>query len=142
MLTMLFCVVNVNAADGIINVESQYSVKATVDRLETILTTKGMTIFSRIKHSENAEKIGVQFGETELIIFGNPKVGSQLMHCQQSIAIDLPQKVLIWQDQEGKVWITYNDIRYLQKRHKLTDCEKIISKIEIVLAKIVISASQ
>ena len=86
------------AADGIINVKSIYDVQKTADRLENILNEKGMTIFKRIKHSESAGKVGIELRETELIIFGNPKVGSPLMKCQQSVAIDLPQKALIWED--------------------------------------------
>ena len=66
----------------------------------------------------------MELRETELIIFGNPKVGSPLMKCQQSVAIDLPQKALIWKDSEGKVWISYNNPRYLEKRHNISNCER------------------
>lgn len=138
---MFFNSFAVNAADGMINVESQFSVTITADRLERILNKKGMTIFNRIKHSESAAKINIQLRETELIIFGNPKAGSPLMKCQQSIAIDLPQKVLVWKDGNKKVWISYNDIGYLKKRHSVQGCEKVISKIEKILANITKSAS-
>lgn len=132
----------VNAADGVINVESQFSVKTTADRLEKILNEKGMTVFNRIKHSENAAKIGVQLRETELIIFGNPKAGSPLMKCQQTVAIDLPQKALIWRDEKSKVWLSYNDMRHLENRHRIVGCEKVISKVEKIVAKIIGSASK
>jgi len=131
-----------NAADGMIDVESQFSVKTTADRLEKILNERGMTIFNRIKHSENAAKIGIQLRETELIIFGNPKAGSPLMACQQTVAIDLPQKALIWKDENSKVWLSYNAMRYLKKRHNITGCEKIIAKVETIIAKIIDSASK
>lgn len=133
---MLFVTSVVYAGDGMLNVESKFSVENTADRMEVILNEKGMTIFNRIKHSESASKVGIELRETELLIFGNPKAGSPLMKCQQSIAIDLPQKALIWKDENNKVWISYNDPRYLKKRHEISDCEKAISKIEKALAKI------
>ena len=124
------------AGDGMIDVQSKYSVQQTADRLELILKDKGMKVFNRLKHSEGAAKVGIELRETELILFGNPKVGSPLMKCQQSVAIDLPQKALIWKDGQGKVWLSYNDPRYLEKRHKITGCEAVISKIEKALAGI------
>jgi uncharacterized protein (DUF302 family) len=138
---MLFISFAVNASDGMINVESKHSVATTAERLEKILNEKGMTIFNRIKHSENAAKIGIKLRETELIIFGNPKAGSPLMKCQQNIAIDLPQKALIWKDESNKVWISYNDIEYLKNRHNVQGCGKVISKVGKILANITQSAS-
>lgn len=91
-LSLVFISTPVLAADGMINVPSTFNVEETADRMENILNEKGMTIFRRIKHSEGASKVGIELRETELIIFGNPKVGSPLMKCQQSVAIDLPQK--------------------------------------------------
>ncbi len=140
-LLILFIAIPVEAADGVVNVRSTFNVKETADRMESILKEKGMTIFNRIKHSESAGRIGIELRDTELIIFGNPKVGSPLMKCQQSVAIDLPQKVLIWEDDEDKVWISYNDPRYLEKRHNITGCEEVISKIEKALAGIAKSVS-
>lgn len=137
-----FAAIPVAAADGVINVHSTFSVKETADRMESILNEKGMIIFNRIKHSEGAGKVGVELRKTELIIFGNPKVGSPLMKCQQSVAIDLPQKALIWEDDKAEVWISYNDPRYLQKRHNISGCEKVISKIEKALTGIAKSASR
>ena len=136
ILVVLIMSVPVYAAEGMIDVESSFGVKETGDRLESVLKEKGMTIFNRVKHSEAAKNVGVELRETELIIFGNPKVGSPLMKCQQSVAIDLPQKALIWKDREDKVWISYNNPRYLEKRHNISNCEKVISKIEKALAGI------
>jgi uncharacterized protein (DUF302 family) len=139
---LILCIaIPVEAADGVINVPSAFDVKETADRMEKILKEKGMTIFNRIKHSEGAGKVGIALRDTELIIFGNPKVGSPLMKCQQSVAIDLPQKALIWKDDKAKVWISYNDPRYLKKRHNITGCGEVISKIEKALAGIAKSAS-
>ncbi len=138
---MLFSSFIASAADGMINVQSEFSVTTTVERLEKILHEKGMTIFNRISHSEGAAKIGIQLRETELIIFGNPKAGSPLMKCQQSIAIDLPQKALIWKDENNKVWISYNDMEYLIKRHDLQGCETLTLKIGKILASIINSVA-
>ena len=124
-----------------LNVESEFSVEITADRMERILKEKGMIIFNRIKHSESAGKVGIELRETQLIIFGNPKAGSPLMKCQQSIAVDLPQKALVWKDENNKVWVSYNDPRYLKKRHNISGCEKAISKIEKVLASLTKSAA-
>lgn len=133
--------ISAEAADGVVNVQNSFNVKETADRMENILKEKGMTVFNRIKHSEGASKVGIQIRDTELIIFGNPKVGSPLMQCQQSVAIDLPQKALIWKDDKTKVWISYNDPRYLEKRHDIYGCDELISKIEKVLAGIAKSAA-
>ena len=141
ILVAMIMSVSAYAAEGIIDVESSFGVKETGDRLEHVLKEKGMTVFNRIKHSDAAKNVGVKLRETELIIFGNPKVGSPLMKCQQSVAIDLPQKALIWKDSESKVWISYNNPRYLEKRHKISNCEEVISKIEKALAGISKAAS-
>ena len=140
-LTILFIAVPVAASNGLVNVPSTFNVEETADRMESVLLEKGMTIFNRIKHSEGAANVGIELRKTELIIFGNPKVGSPLMKCQQSVAIDLPQKALIWEDNNAKVWISYNDPRYLEKRHNIAGCEEVISKIEKALAGIAKSAS-
>jgi uncharacterized protein (DUF302 family) len=141
LLSILFIAIPVAASDGVVIVPSAFNVEETADRMESILKEKGMTIFNRIKHSEGAGKVGIELRYTELIIFGNPKVGSPLMKCQQSVAIDLPQKALIWEDDKDRVWISYNDPRYLEKRHNITGCEDVISKIEKALANIAKSAS-
>jgi len=142
ILAFLFMTTPSIATDGIIDIKSMFGVKETADRLEGILATKGMTIFTRINHSEAAKNVGIELRETELIIFGNPKVGSPLMQCQQSVAIDLPQKALIWKDAQGTVWISYNDPRYLQNRHNIPGCNEIITKISGALAGITKAASE
>lgn len=129
------------AADGVITIPSVFTVSETADRLQNILDEKGMTIFNRIKHSESASKVGIELRKTELIIFGNPKSGSPLMKCQQSVAIDLPQKALIWEDDKAQVWLSYNDPRYLAARHNISGCEEVVLKIEKALTSIANSAS-
>ena len=141
VLTILLIAVPAAASDGVVTVQSIFNVEETADRMESVLQEKGMTIFNRIKHSEAAANVGIELRKTELILFGNPKVGSPLMKCQQSAAIDLPQKALIWEDDTARVWISYNGPRYLEKRHNITGCEEIIAKIEKALAGIAKSAS-
>jgi uncharacterized protein (DUF302 family) len=133
-LLLAFSVSSGMAADGVISISSAHDVEATADRLENILAQKGMTIFKRVDHSGGAANVGIDLRKTELIIFGNPKVGSPLMQCRQIVALDLPQKALIWEDEHGNVWISYNDPQYLQKRHNVQGCEKVFVKIEKALA--------
>lgn len=130
------------AAEGLVNVQSEFDVEETANRMESILEEKGLTLFNRIKHSEAAAGVGIELRDTELIIFGNPKVGSPLMQCQQSVAIDLPQKALIWEDEEGEVWISYNDPAYLEARHDIEGCEEVIENIGNALNGIAESASK
>ena len=141
LLLILSIAATAQAADGTVNVASAFSVQATADRLETIMQKKGLTIFNRIKHSEGAKLVGVDLRKTELLIFGNPVVGAPLMKCQQSVAIDLPQKMLVWEDKDGKVWITYNSPQFLRDRHTISGCDKIIAQLEKALASISQSAS-
>jgi len=117
------------AAGGIISVKSAHDVKTTADRLESILKQKGMNVFIRINHAQGAQKIGKELRPTELVIFGNPKVGTPLMQCAQSVAIDLPQKALIWQDVQDQVWLSYNDPNYLVERHQIAGCDAVVKKV-------------
>ena len=105
--------------NGIVNVPSKHSVDQTVAKLKTILESKGVTIFSLVDHSGEAEKVGLKMRPTKLLIFGNPKAGTPLMVAAPSIAIDLPLKILVWEDAAGKVWLSYNSPEYLQQRHEL-----------------------
>lgn len=122
------------AANGVINVRSEFDVAETADRLENILKEKGMTVFKRIDHSEGARSVGVDLRDTVLLIFGNPKVGSPLMKCQQTAALDLPQKALIWQDEKDAVFVSYNDPAYIQARHNVAGCEEVFQKIDKALS--------
>ena len=133
ILVVFFIVSTALAGDGLISVKSPHGVKATADRLENILNQKGMNVFIRINHSAGAQKVGKELRPTELIVFGNPKVGTPLMQCSQSVAIDLPQKALIWQDEAGLVWLSYNDPDYLSERHGLNGCTEVIKKVKKAL---------
>ncbi len=122
------------AANGVITVQSDFGVAETADRLENILKEKGMTIFNRIDHSEGARSVGIDLRDTILLIFGNPKVGSPLMKCQQIAALDLPQKALIWKDDEDAVFVSYNAPAYIQMRHNISGCGEVLAKIEKALS--------
>ncbi|WP_072682646.1 DUF302 domain-containing protein [Arcobacter sp. LA11] len=138
---VIFTLAISSMASGIVNVSSDFSVEETSQRLETILKKKGMKIFNHINHSKGAKGVGIDLRDTKLIIFGNPKVGSPLMKCQQTVALDLPQKALIWKDDMKKVWISYNDPKYLVQRHDLKGCEKVLGKVEKALAGIIKAAA-
>lgn len=136
----LFCSLGY-AADGLISLQSDHDVDTTADRLEKILREKGLTIFARIDHAKSAQKAGMELRPTTLVIFGNPKIGTSLMQCQQSIAIDLPQKVLIWKDESGQVWLSFNDPRHLAARHGVENCEKTIAQMSRALRNFAQSAT-
>src|SRR5580693_7375513 len=106
-------------AEGIVKIPSSHSVDETVDKLKTILKSKGVALFALVDHSGEAEKVGLKMPPTKLPIFGNPKGGTPLMLAAPSIAIDLPLKILVAEDSQGKVWISYNSPVYLQERHGL-----------------------
>lgn len=125
-----------SAEAGLITLESNYSVKETADKFESIIKSKGLTLFARIDHQKNAAGVNLTLRGTEVIIFGNPKVGTPLMQCAQKVAIDLPQKVLISEDSKNKVWLSYNNPEYLKDRHNIEDCDKVINKIAAVLYKL------
>lgn len=103
--------------EGIIDTPSNHSVDQTVERLKGILQAKGVTLFALVDHSGEAEKVGMKMPPTKLLIFGSPKAGTPLMLAAPSIAIDLPLKILVWEDSKGKVWVSYNSPAYLQERH-------------------------
>lgn len=109
----------VKKKNGIVDVPSNHSVDETVDRLKGILQSKGVTLFALIDHSGEAAKVGMKMPPTKLLIFGSPKAGTPLMLAAPSIAIDLPLKILVWQDPQGKVWLSYNSPDYLAERHDL-----------------------
>jgi uncharacterized protein (DUF302 family) len=120
---------------GIIDLPSRHSVDDTVARLKNILNAKGVALFALIDHSGEAEKAGMKMPNTKLLIFGSPKAGTPVMLATPSIAIDLPLKILIWQDTEEKVWVSYNSPGYLKNRHNVPEeLLKNLAVIEILAA--------
>ena len=104
---------------SLITIPSAFSVRETIDRLEKIVTSKGLSVFVRVDHAAGAAQVGMALRPTELIIFGNAKGGTPLMQDKQTAGIDLPLKVLAWEDAGGAVWLTYNDLAWLARRHGL-----------------------
>jgi uncharacterized protein (DUF302 family) len=122
--------------NGIVNVASNHSVDETVERIKNILQAKSITLFALIDHSGEAEKVGLKMRPTKLLIFGSPKAGTPLMLAAPSIAIDLPLKILVWEDASGKVWLSYNSAEYLEERHGLpSDLVPNISVVGALAAK-------
>jgi uncharacterized protein (DUF302 family)/uncharacterized membrane protein YidH (DUF202 family) len=125
-----------NADNGIINKPSNHSVDETVANLRGILQGKGVTLFGLVDHSGEAEKVGLKMRPTKLLVFGSPKAGTPLMLAAPSSAIDLPLKILIWEDAQGKVWVSYNSPAYLQERHGLPqDLLQNVAVVETFAAK-------
>src|SRR5438874_7954256 len=120
----------VRGVKGMVDVPSNHSVDETVGKLKTILQAKGVTLFALIDHSGEAEKVGMKMLPTRLLIFGNPKLGSPIMLAAPTSAIDLPLKILVWEDDRGKVWISYNSPEYLQQRHGLP--QELMQNIAVV----------
>jgi uncharacterized protein (DUF302 family) len=116
--------------NGIVSVSSHHSVDETVERIKNILQSKSVTLFAVIDHSGEAEKVGMKMRPTKLLIFGSPKAGTPLMLAAPSIAIDLPLKILVWEDAKGKVWLSYNSPEYLAKRHGLP--QDLVKNIAVV----------
>ncbi len=107
--------------NGLVHLRSPYSVPETLKRLESALHAKNLTVFARVDHSGEAEKVGLTMRPTQLIIFGSPKAGTPLMVASPTLAIDLPLKALAWEDENGQVWLSYNSPDYLQRRHQIPD---------------------
>jgi len=115
-------------ANGLVQVASHYSVDETVRRLESIFVQKGLQVFAVIDHSGEAAKVGLKMRPTKVVIFGSPKGGTPLMVAAPTLAIDLPLKALVAEDDKGKVWVSYNSPQYLQQRHGVP--EDLIKNIE------------
>jgi len=115
---------------GIIDKPSNHSVEQTVEKLKSILQSKGVTLFALVDHDGEAKKVGMKMRPTKLLIFGSPKAGTPLMLAKPSIAIDLPLKILVWEDRQGKVWVSYNTSDYLKERHDLP--QELLQNIAVV----------
>jgi len=124
------------AGDGMITKSSKFSVAETLDRLEKVLKKKGITIVTRWSHDAGANKNKIPLRPTELLLFGNPKLGSHMFTSNQTAGIDLPMKALAWEDEKGQVWLTYNDPAYIASRHKIDNRPKIVKKMTGALNKL------
>lgn len=110
-----------SAENGVVNVASNHSVPESIDRLESLVSSKQLTVFARIDFSGDAAKAGLTMPPTQMLIFGNPRAGTPLMLAAPSVALDLPLKALAWQDSNGQVWLSYNAPEYLKDRHGVPD---------------------
>ena len=119
---------SLQAADTYITKKSSYSVDETLDRLEAVLKKKGITVFARVDHKAGADKVGIDMQPTQLLIFGNPKMGTPLMKESRMMGLDLPMKALAWRDEKSKVWLAYLNPAELQQRHSIKN-QKIINKM-------------
>lgn len=129
--------------DGLVTIESVHSVKDAIDRLESALRLRGVAIFARIDHAAGAARVGMPLRPTELLIFGNPKAGTPLMQAKQTIGLDLPLKLLAWEDAAGKAWLTYNDPHWLARRHGLdASAAPAVEALAVVLANFAKAAAE
>ena len=129
--------------DGLITIPSPHPVGQTIDRLSGAATAAGLRIFVRVDHRSGAQEVGMPLRATELLIFGNPTGGTPLMQDRQTIGIDLPLKALAWEDEEGRVWLTYNDPAWVARRHGLSsDAEASVAAIATGLASLAAKATE
>ena len=125
-----------SASNGIITLPSKHSVDEIVEQLKAMLQAKGIQLFALVDHSGEAEKAGLHMPPTKLLIFGSPKAGTPLMLAAPTLAIDLPLKILVWEDAQGKRWVSYNSPQYLKERHSVPeDLVQNIAGIEAVAEK-------
>jgi uncharacterized protein (DUF302 family) len=142
LVLALFLVPSAYAGGGLVSVKSSHGAKETADRLGRIILERGMTLFNRIDHAAGAKKVGMELRSTEVLIFGNPKGGTPLMKCQQSVGIDLPLKILVYEDGAGTVWVGYADPWDLKTRHGITGCDHVLKKMKGALEKFAFDAAQ
>ena len=123
----------INADKGLITLQSKHSVQDTADKLVSIIESKGMKVFARIDHQKNAQSVDLSLRPTQVVMFGNPKAGTPLMNCEQTVAIDLPQKILISEDADKNVWLSYNNPDYLKTRHHIKGCDTELDNVSKAL---------
>jgi uncharacterized protein (DUF302 family) len=129
--------------NGLVTITTKYSVGEALDRLEAALKAKGVKIFARIDHAAGAVSVGMKLRPTQVLIFGNPKAGTPLMQANQTIGLDLPLKILSWEDDAGRVWLTYNDPNWLARRHHLDAAAKpAVQALAVVLANFAKAAAE
>lgn len=127
--------------EGLTTIGSSFGPKETMTRLETEIRAKGLTIFAQIDHSAGAKKVGLVLRPTNLIVFGNARGGTPLMQASQTAGIDLPLKVLVWQDAANRTWISYNEPSWIAQRHSAADSQQLVSKMAALLKALVRTAA-
>jgi uncharacterized protein (DUF302 family) len=127
--------------EGLIKIPSRFGSKETMDRLESEIRARGLDVFARIDHAAGATKVGLTLRPTELIIFGNARGGTPLMQSAQTVGIDLPLKALVWEDEAGKAWISYNEPSWIAQRHGVSNANLTLSKLTDLLSAMITSAA-
>ena len=141
LLILLLAVHPASAGEELISVKSSHGAKETADRVERLAKERGMTLFNRIDHADGARKAGMELRPTEVIIFGNPKAGTPLMLCKQTAGIDLPLRMLVWQDETGTVRVGYSAPEILKGRYGITGCDEVLRKMQGVMEKLASDAA-
>lgn len=142
LLFLVFSVSAVQAAENLVVKESQHSVSETLDRLSAIMKEKGITVFTRIDHAAGAKKAGIDLKPTQVLIFGNPKLGTPLMQANRQIGVDLPLKALAWEDDAGKVWLGYTKPEALKQRFGISERDEVFNKMTGALDKLTSAATK
>jgi uncharacterized protein (DUF302 family) len=142
VLSVVLLVSTANAMDGMIELRSAHAPHASVDRLEAIAKARGMKVFVRIDHAAGAHSIGQKLRPTELIIFGDPRGGTPLMLCSQTYGLDLPLRVLAWEDAKGASWLGYRDLATLGHAHPDAGCDEALKRLTTILDDLVREAAK
>ncbi len=136
VIALLLSAPSVLAADFLVKKQSPHSVSDTLDRLTKVMQSKGITIFARVDHTAGATRVGLELKPTQLLIFGNPKLGTPLMQANREIGIALPLKVLAWEDKNGKVWLAYTKPDVLKSRYNISGKDEVFKKMTGALDKL------
>jgi uncharacterized protein (DUF302 family) len=129
------------ADDDLVTLPSARGVTETVERLKSLLTQKMIQVFADIDHSAGAQKAGLSLRPTRVLIFGNPQAGTPLMQSRQTIGLDLPLRALVWEDEAGKVWLTYHRPEFLAQRHQVVEHDKAVKALGVGLAALADAAT-
>jgi len=125
----------------LVTLPSAHGAKETIERLKSLLSQKKIQVFADIDHAAGAQKVGLSLRPTRLLIFGNPQAGTPLMQSRQTIGLDLPLRVLVWEDEAGKVWLTYHQPAYLAQRHHVLDRDEAVKNLSAGLAALAQAAT-
>ena len=142
IFTLLLFTMPTFAHDHLITVDSQHSVADTANKFTKLVEDKGLRLFARIDHAANAAGVDLELKPTEVILFGNPNAGTVLMQCAPTVAIDLPQKVLVWEDADGSVKLAYSNPAFMKELHAIEGCDPVLQKITGLLAGLAAAATQ
>ncbi|HIP94428.1 MAG TPA: DUF302 domain-containing protein [Leucothrix sp.] len=142
LLVVCLSIPTIASATDIVKKASVHSVKETMDKFEALIKSKGMGVFARIDHKKNAAGIDMKMNDAEVLIFGNPKGGTVLMKNDISVSLDLPLRVAVYKDNDGKVWISYHNPQAVKESYKITTGTKVLDKVEGALDKLTSAVSK